>query len=129
MLSRCRQRRGSNGTTYTASNIEVILEFTFLLLRRIEIPLQTYISCTSYRALAKLANHLKPMNVETVAVALSVLVVPLTTLLFELYMPHFMKKREGSISRIPAPAYVDTLLEKCTISTLNMYVIYCQLKF
>lgn len=115
-----RRRRNVNGVVYTASNDEIFLEFTYLLLRRIEIPLQAYLCCNSRHSLSHVPYHLQPMNVETVAMALSNLVAPLAFLAFELYMEKFVRRREESIIESASAVYIDALREKCMITTINL---------
>ncbi|VDM23878.1 unnamed protein product [Hydatigera taeniaeformis] len=125
-FSHFRHRKNANGTTSVASSAEITLEFTYLLLRRIEIPLQAYICCSSQRSLAQLPSHLQPLNVETVAMALSSLIVPLATLAFEIFMPQIMRKRHDAIDGEAVTRYAETLQEKCMISILNIIGITAQ---
>ncbi|KAM3184388.1 hypothetical protein ACTXT7_008440 [Hymenolepis weldensis] len=115
-----RRRKSANGVIYTATNDEIYLEFIYLLLRRIEIPLQVYLCCNSRRSLSHVPSHLQPMNVETVAVALSKLVDPLASLGFEMYMTQFISRRQESIGGFTTPAYIEALREKCMISIINL---------
>ncbi|VUZ42649.1 unnamed protein product, partial [Hymenolepis diminuta] len=106
-----RRRKSANGVIYTATNDEIYLEFIYLLLRRIEIPLQVYLCCNSRQSLSHVPSHLQPMNVETVAVALSKLVDPLASLGFEMYMTQFISRRQESIGGLTTPAYIEALRE------------------
>ncbi|KAM7536501.1 hypothetical protein Aperf_G00000088078 [Anoplocephala perfoliata] len=114
-----RRRKNVTGVVYTASNDETFLEFTYLLLRRLEIPLQAYLCCTFSRSLSHVPYYLQPKNVGTVAVALSNLVAPLAFLAFKLYMEKFARHREDSISESPSNMYIDALREKCMITIIN----------
>ncbi|VDK40312.1 unnamed protein product [Taenia asiatica] len=115
-----RRRKNADGTTSVAPSAEITLEFTYLLLRRIEIPLQAYTCCNSQRSLAQLPSHLQPINVETVAMALSSLIVPLATLAFEIFMPQIMRRHQDSVGGGAVTKYAGTLQEKCMISILNI---------
>ncbi|KAL5968100.1 hypothetical protein TSMEX_004162, partial [Taenia solium] len=115
-----RRRKNADGTTSVAPSAEITLEFTYLLLRRIEIPLQAYTCCNSQRSLAQLPSHLQPINVETVAMALSSLIVPLATLAFEIFMPQIMRRHQDSVDGEAVTKYAETLQEKCMISILNI---------
>lgn len=117
-----RHRRNADGTVSVAPSAEITLEFTYLLLRRVEVPLQAYTCCNSQRSLAQLSSHLQPINVETVATALSSLIVPLATLAFEIFMPQIMRRHQDSIDGEVVTKYAETLQEKCMISILNMCV-------
>ncbi|CUT98765.1 HEAT [Echinococcus multilocularis] len=121
-----RHQKDANGTISVAPSSEISLEFTYLLLRRIEISLQAYTCCNSQRSLAELPIHLQPMNVETVAMALSSLIVPLATLAFEIFMPQMMRRRQGTINGESVTKYAETLQEKCMISILNIIGIISQ---
>ncbi|VDO14175.1 unnamed protein product, partial [Rodentolepis nana] len=115
-----RRRRSANGVIYTATNEETSLEFTYLILRRVEMPLQVYLGCNSRRGLSRVPNHLQPMNVETVAVVLSKLIDSLASLGFKMYMTQFISRRRESISGLTAPVYIEALREKCMISIINL---------
>ncbi|KAL5104987.1 hypothetical protein TcWFU_007382 [Taenia crassiceps] len=115
-----RRQKNVDGTVSVAPSAEITLEFTYLLLRRVEIPLQAYICCNSQRSLAQLPSHLQPINVETVAMALSGLIVPLATLAFEIFMPQFMRRHQDTIDGENFTKYAETLQEKCMISILNI---------